>query len=141
MKDDKVKVSILIPKDVLKKIDERNKFTSQNSDDNLKNTINAEIMLENKVNELSTKFGFLYNRLSFRSQKTRWGSCSAKNNISLNIKLVNLPEELIEYVILHELVHTKIKNHQEEFWNELGKYVENPRALQTKLKRFNLAKL
>jgi len=98
-------------------------------------------MLENKVNELSAKFGFLYNRLSFRSQKTRWGSCSAKNNISLNIKLVNLPEELIEYVILHELVHTKIKNHQEEFWSELAKYVENPRALQTKLKRFNLTKL
>jgi len=125
----------------LKKIDERNKFTSQNSDDNLRNTINAEIMLENKINDFSRKYGFLYNRLSFRSQKTRWGSCSAKNNISLNIKLVNLPEELIEYVILHELVHTKIKNHQEEFWNELGKYVRNPRALQTKLKRFNLAKL
>ncbi|MCK4312366.1 MAG: DUF45 domain-containing protein, partial [Candidatus Cloacimonetes bacterium] len=119
----------------LKKIDEKNKFTSQNSEDNLRNTINAEIMLWEKVKELSEKFGFHYNRLSLRYQETRWGSCSSNNNISLNIKLVNLPEELIDFVIMHELVHTKIKNHQEEFWRELGKYVENPRALQTKLKR------
>jgi predicted metal-dependent hydrolase len=51
--------------------------------------------------------------------KTRWGSCSSKNNISLNSSLVFLPEALIRYVCLHELVHTIHKNHGRVFWEAL----------------------
>jgi len=56
-----------------------------------------------------------------RNNKTRWGSCSRDNSISLNIHLMRLPQHLCEYVLLHELCHTIFKNHQKPFWNFLDK--------------------
>lgn len=73
-----------------------------------------------------------------REQRTRWGSCSGKNNISLNVKLVLLPEELIDYVILHELVHTRIHNHGKKFWDELDIYTGNAKAVAKRLKMSDL---
>jgi len=67
---------------------------------------------------------FRFNKVSIRNQKTKWGSCSAGNNISLNMNLARLPEELRDYVILHELVHTRIKNHSREFWALLDEFVD-----------------
>jgi predicted metal-dependent hydrolase len=81
-----------------------------------------------RLTELAKQHSFTYNKVSIRNQRTRWGSCSAKGNISLNIKLVALPPELFDYVILHELVHTRVHNHSRRFWHELDKYVENGKA-------------
>ena len=67
--------------------------------------------------------------------KTRWGSCSAQNNISINVGLIALSDELRDYVILHELVHTKIKNHSKEFWKALELIIKDPRLLNMKLKQ------
>ncbi|MEA3348593.1 MAG: M48 family metallopeptidase, partial [Pseudomonadota bacterium] len=64
-----------------------------------------------------------------RNQKTRWGSCSAKNNISLNIKLALLPDQLRDLVLVHELIHTKIKNHGPNFWQKLEKIYPQARKL------------
>jgi predicted metal-dependent hydrolase len=86
------------------------------------------------VEFLAEKNGFSCNRITIRRQKTRWGSCSQRNNISLNARLVTLPDELIDYVILHELVHTRIHNHSKRFWIELDKYVGDSRALSKKLR-------
>ncbi len=72
--------------------------------------------LNRRFKQLAGKHGFTYNRIFIRNQKTRWGSCSHKNNISLNMKIVRLPEELMDYVILHELAHTRFKNHNNNFW-------------------------
>ncbi|MBN1227218.1 MAG: M48 family metallopeptidase [Deltaproteobacteria bacterium] len=69
--------------------------------------IEARKKLALRLNELSRRYGFAYNRVFIRNQKTRWGSCSARNNISLNMNLLKLPNDLIDYVILHELVHTR----------------------------------
>ena len=93
----------------------------------------ARRLLVKKVTDLAREHGFTFNRVSIRSQKTRWGSCSGKNNISLNMKLVRLPEKLGDYVILHELLHTQIKNHGKKFWRELDKIVDNAKALRTQL--------
>ena len=71
----------------------------------------ARKMLIDRLIKISKKTGLSFNKVSIRNQKTRWGSCSFANNISLNIKLINLPEKLIDYVIYHELVHTVEKNH------------------------------
>lgn len=100
--------------------------------------VKAKILLIDRLNKLAKKHGFTYNKVSIRNQKARWGSCSAKNNISLNMKLVRLPEELIDYVILHELVHLKIKNHSKDFWVELNKFVKDVKIINAKLKKYNL---
>lgn len=88
-----------------------------------------------RVESLAAKYGFSYGKVTFRNMKTRWGSCTAQNNISLNIGLIALPNELRDYIILHELVHTKIKNHGKEFWNELGRIIQHPKLLSRKLRR------
>jgi predicted metal-dependent hydrolase len=70
---------------------------------------------------LAAKFGFTYNQVFFRNNKTRWGSCSRDNRINLNIHLMRLPDHLQEYIILHELCHTVHKHHQKSFWQLLNK--------------------
>lgn len=87
-----------------------------------------------RLNYLAVKHGFSFNKVTIRDQKTRWGSCSSKNNISLNMKLVQLSEELMDYVILHELVHTRVHSHSNKFWAELDKYVENSKAVAKRLR-------
>jgi predicted metal-dependent hydrolase len=99
----------------------------------------ARKKLVDRLDRLSGLHGFSYNKVSIRNQKTRWGSCSAKNNISLNMKLLRLPEELIDYVIIHELVHTKIKNHSEEFWLALERILGNAKALNARLNEYQVA--
>ena len=98
----------------------------------------ARKKLKHKLDSLCIKYKFDYNKLSIRNQKTRWGSCSAENNISLNSKIINLPEELIEYILMHELVHTKIKNHSKEFWDTLDLYIPSPKNLDKKLRKYLL---
>ena len=73
-------------------------------------------LLPEKVKAFAQKYGFTYSRLSFRNNISNWGSCSVDNHISLNIKLMKLPDDLIDYVILHELCHTVEKNHSGNFW-------------------------
>lgn len=75
--------------------------------------------LPGRLKYLADKFSFNYSRLSIKKMKTRWGSCSVKNKINLNLYLMALPEHLSDYIILHELLHTKVKNHSKEFWDKL----------------------
>jgi len=99
----------------------------------------TQMDLFNLLDHFSEKHNFPYNRAGFRCQKTRWGSCSGKNNISLNVNIAFLPKELQDYVLLHELVHTKVKNHSRKFWAELNRYT-NSRAkeLSRKLKKYGM---
>ena len=95
----------------------------------------AKRHLTDRINRLARARGFIFNRVSTRSQKTRWGSCSRNSNISLNVKLVLLPEDLVDYVILHELVHTRIRNHSKSFWEELDRHVGNSKAFASRLRK------
>lgn len=97
-----------------------------------KETLVARLVL------LAAKHGFQYNKVFIKNQKTRWGSCSSKNNINLNMKLTLLPTELMDYVIVHELVHTRIKNHSKKFWTELDRFVDNARKLDRKLRDWSI---
>lgn len=101
----------------------------------------ATRQLSRRLRELADRHGFAYNRVTIRNQRTRWGSCSATNNISLNMKLVALPPELIDYVLLHELVHTRIKNHGPAFWAELDRLAGAARAKRARLREYHLAVL
>ena len=96
----------------------------------------ARKVLCRRIGELAQLHNFVYNRISIRKQKTRWGSCSSKDNINLNMNLLHLPPELMDYVLLHELVHTKVKNHSKDFWDELDTVVPNARIIDRKLKDY-----
>ena len=98
----------------------------------------ARKFLVDRLDYLAGQYGFAYNRVFIRNQKTRWGSCSTKNNINLNVNLVRLPNELIDYTLLHELVHTQHKNHSPKFWAELDKLVGNAKHLQKQMRRYKL---
>lgn len=76
----------------------------------------AKIYLPKRLKELADKHGFRFQDVSIKNTKTRWGSCSSANNINLNLHLMRVPEHLIDYVLIHELAHTVVKNHGEKFW-------------------------
>jgi len=101
-------------------------------------TAAAGEQLVGRLKALAAEHGFTYNRVFIRNQRTRWGTCSSKNNISLNVKLVKLPDELIDYVILHELVHTQVKNHGQPFWLEMDRLVGDGKKMQSRLKEYGL---
>jgi predicted metal-dependent hydrolase len=68
------------------------------------------------LEQVSRRIGLGFNRVSIRSQKTRWGSCSNRGNISLNDQLLFLPASTVEYLMIHELCHTRHLNHSRDFW-------------------------
>lgn len=100
--------------------------------------IEAKSYLPKRVDELAKKHNFTYQKLAIKNTKTRWGSCSFKNNINLSLHLMRLREELIDYVILHELVHTKVKNHSREFWMTLDIHCPKSKSLDRELKNYSL---
>jgi hypothetical protein len=96
----------------------------------------AKGIIEARLTELAGKHGLSYNRVTVRSQKTRWGSCSSRKNLSLNYKITLLPPELMDYVLLHELIHTRHFNHSRAFWEELDRCVGDAKQLDKELQAY-----
>jgi len=92
--------------------------------------------LASRIQLLARQHGFRYNRLFIKNQRTLWGSCSTMNNINLNQNLVRLPQELQDYVILHELVHTRVKNHSADFWKALCAVCPAAKTYRRKLRNY-----
>ena len=101
--------------------------------------IEAKQYLPDKVKVLADKHRFKYNKLSLKNIKSRWGSCSRKNNINLSIHLMRLPDHLIDHVILHELVHTVHHNHSAGFWDLLDDVSGGAKRLDKELRKYRLA--
>jgi len=98
----------------------------------------AKQILPGRLKAMAVKYGFSYNKVTLRNNKSNWGSCSSKNNISLNLQLMKLPFELIDYILLHELVHTEIKNHGPRFWERLNQVTEfKARQLSAMVRQFS----
>ncbi|MCH8495110.1 MAG: M48 family metallopeptidase [Balneolales bacterium] len=87
----------------------------QTQDMFLKELARQQLPIEFEI--LSQKLGFKWERLFIRSQKTKWGTCSSKGNISLNWRLIKCPQHIREYIMIHELCHTVHLNHSKEFWD------------------------
>ena len=71
---------------------------------------------------LSQQTNMNFDTLTIRDQKTRWGSCTSDKSISLNYKLIFLPQRLMQHVIIHELCHTLYLNHSDFFWNKVAEF-------------------
>jgi len=97
----------------------------------------ANYFIKKRTYELAEIHNFKFNDITCKNIKTRWGSCSAMNNLNFNVHLIRLPEYLRDYVILHELLHTKIKNHSQQFWDELEKLLPNAIKIDKDLNLYN----
>ncbi len=96
----------------------------------------AGVLLPQRLAQLAVKYNFSYTGVSIKNLRSRWGSCSQQKYIALNIFLMQLPWQLIDYVLLHELTHTKYLNHSKEFWNHLESCLPNYKALRNDLKNY-----
>ncbi|WP_160670277.1 SprT family zinc-dependent metalloprotease [Clostridium sp. C8-1-8] len=83
----------------------------------------AKEYLNKRTFEIADKLGVSVNKVYIKNVKTIWGSCSSKNNINYNIKLISMPEGVIDYVIIHELCHTLERNHSNKFWALVEKVI------------------
>ncbi|MEM2507244.1 MAG: SprT family zinc-dependent metalloprotease [Nitrososphaeria archaeon] len=88
------------------------------------------------IEEYAKKIGFRPNKAFIKRQQTKWGSCSIKRNITLNLKLVCLPEQTIKYIIYHELAHLKHKRHDEAFWQIISQEFPDYKQQEKKLLEF-----
>jgi predicted metal-dependent hydrolase len=94
----------------------------------------AESLLPQRVEFISRQYKLPYKSIKIRKLTSRWGSCSNKKDINLSYFLIQLPWELIDYVILHELVHTVYHNHSRDFWDFMEKRLPNLGELKKQIK-------
>lgn len=97
----------------------------------------AKRLFPQKVEALAHRHGFTFSDVKINQSRTRWGSCSSKRDINLSYHCMLLPEYLVDFVILHELCHTKEMNHGERFWLLLDKVSDGKaKELTKELKTF-----
>lgn len=99
----------------------------------------AKAYLPARTYEIAQKHNISINKVSVRKARTRWGSCSSQNNISLSIYCMQLPDELIDYIIYHELAHVKEKNHSKQFWDHLEGLLPGAKKLDKQMKDYRTA--
>ncbi len=94
----------------------------------------ARQRITRRVEYFAPLVGVTYNRIFIKEQKTRWGSCSSLGNLNFNWKLILLNEELLDYVVVHELAHRKQMNHSPTFWAEVERVLPDYRERRRRLK-------
>jgi len=98
----------------------------------------AKQHIPERVKELAIQYGFTYNKVFIKNVKSRWGSCSKKGNLNFSLHLMCLPNELIDYLILHELAHTVEHNHSKKYWAVLDSIYGNAKVVDKKLKQYRI---
>ena len=99
----------------------------------------AKKYLPKRIAELASNLGYTYQKVTIKNNKTNWGSCSCRKNINLNLHLMRLNDRLIDYIIVHELVHTVIPNHGEGFKATMLKHFPDAHEMDKALKKIGTA--
>jgi len=99
--------------------------------------IEAEELVMPRVRELASLHDFDVNAIEVKNLKSRWGSCDSKHNLAFSLFLIQLPWECIDYVIYHELSHTRFMNHGKDFWNLVSMFSPNYKLIKLKMKQYS----
>ncbi len=101
----------------------------------LQHKASARALLKERLPQLNQAYGFTYHRLTVRNQITRWGSCSKQGNLNFNYRIVLLPAELQDYIMVHELCHLQQLNHSPAFWELVAKTIPDYHIQRAALKK------
>jgi predicted metal-dependent hydrolase len=96
----------------------------------------AERLLDVRLRDVAAHHGYTYKNLAIKKLKGRWGSCDQDKHIVLNLFLMQLPWSLIDYVILHELAHTRVLHHGADFWQEFEEHLPNAKQLRKQIRAY-----
>lgn len=96
----------------------------------------ARVLLAERTRHFAKRYGFRYGTIRIRNQKSRWGSCTKAGNLSFNFRLLYLPPELRDYVIMHELCHTVEHNHSTRFWDLVRQAMPECLELRKRLRSY-----
>jgi predicted metal-dependent hydrolase len=99
------------------------------------NKLRALYLVENRIAYFNKIYNAPINKITIRNQKSRWGSCSTKGNLNFNYKIIYLPPELADYIIVHELCHLKEFNHSKKFWDLVAHTIPHHLELRHNLKK------
>lgn len=110
------------------------KNKKEKRDEYLKYKEDALFLVKEKLENFNKFYNYKWNNITVRNQKTRWGSCSRKGNINFNYKIVLLPEEQADYIIVHELCHLKEFNHSQMFWSLVAQAVPDYKEIRSSLR-------
>jgi predicted metal-dependent hydrolase len=97
----------------------------------------AEQLLPYRLRQLAERDGFAFKSVGVKNLKSRWGSCTSQQDITLNLYLMQLPWHLIDYVLFHELTHTKVMQHGPPFWQELERHVPHAKLLRKEIGEYH----
>ena len=96
----------------------------------------AKLLAEERCEYFAQLYGVRYNKITIRAQKSRWGSCSHKGNLSFNYKIALLPPAIVDYIIVHEICHLLEMNHGKNFWSEVIRTVPDHKTLRKHLNKY-----
>ena len=98
----------------------------------------ARKLVMERLKFLNENLGFEYNRISIKNQRSKWGSCSSAGNLNFNYRILFLPIDLVDYLIVHELCHTRQLNHSRDFWRLVYSILPDAKQRTRELKKYTL---
>lgn len=104
-----------------------------------KNKEIARVVVQQKLIQFNQYYGFKYERVAIRNQRSRWGSCSKKGNLNFHYRIAFLPEKFLDYVVVHELCHLKEFNHSKNFWALVEKTIPDHVVVRRELHSHQLS--